>query len=83
MSDFILPGKDGKPIFIGQEDPHNPPVKKPSGSLMTCPVCGKEVDYLVGDDTEDGGKQGCESCWVPPKKGVKHESEETKKTVFD
>ena len=80
--DFVVPGKDGKPVFIGREDPSNPPVNKPHGAMMTCPICGKEVDYLVGDDTEDGGKQGCEACWKPSKKGS-HEEKQTKDVVFD
>jgi hypothetical protein len=50
---------------------------------MTCKICGKEVDYLVGEDTNDGGKQGCEACWKPPQKGLKYEKEQTKDVVFD
>ena len=40
--------------------------KKTSGK-MTCPVCGIEVDMLVGEDTKDGGRMGCDKCWRPPK----------------
>lgn len=32
---------------------------------LLCPICGIEVDYLVGDDLADG-RRGCESCWRPP-----------------
>ncbi|MBI5357030.1 hypothetical protein HZB78_05500 [Candidatus Collierbacteria bacterium] len=32
---------------------------------LLCPVCGIEVEYLVGDDLT-GGRRGCESCWRPP-----------------
>ena len=32
---------------------------------MLCPVCGVEVDMLIGEDTQDGGKRGCEKCWRP------------------
>lgn len=32
---------------------------------LLCPICGVEVDYLVGDDLADG-RRGCESCWRPP-----------------
>lgn len=32
---------------------------------LLCPVCGIEVDYLLGDDLGDG-RQGCEACWRPP-----------------
>lgn len=31
-----------------------------------CPVCHGVVDYLLGEDTRDGGVQGCEGCWKPP-----------------
>lgn len=34
-----------------------------------CPVCGIEVDYLVGDDLGDG-RRGCEACWRPPTTGA-------------
>ena len=61
----VILGKDGKPVFIGQEDPHNPPVAPQQGSKMQCPVCSKEVDYLVGENA-NGGVQGCEGCWKPP-----------------
>lgn len=30
-----------------------------------CPVCHELVDYLLGEDTRDGGVQGCERCWKP------------------
>lgn len=32
---------------------------------LLCPICGVEVDYLVGDDLADG-RRGCESCWRSP-----------------
>lgn len=32
---------------------------------LLCPVCGIEVEYLVGDDIGDG-RRGCEACWRPP-----------------
>ena len=36
---------------------------------LTCPVCGKPVDYLLGDDEggnqPDRGRRGCEDCWRP------------------
>lgn len=35
-------------------------------SDMECPVCHEVVPYLVGEDTKDGGKKGCEKCWKPP-----------------
>ena len=41
--------------------------KKTSGK-MTCPVCGVEVEMLVGEDTKDGGRKGCDKCWRPPQK---------------
>lgn len=37
--------------------------------VMTCPVCGKEVSYLIGDDEPgnqpDRGRRGCEDCHRP------------------
>ena len=33
---------------------------------MECPICHKFFEYLVGEDDNFGGKQGCESCWKPP-----------------
>ena len=75
MDNFFVKDESGKPIFTGKEDPANPPVK-PSfqSSKMLCGVCGNEVDYLVGENTQDGGVQGCEGCWKPgknpPAKGV-------------
>jgi hypothetical protein len=67
--------QDGKPVFIGKEDPANPPVQPPDEkAFVECPICGTWVPYLVGEDTQDGGKKGCEADWVPrPKK----ENEET------
>lgn len=66
MSNIIL--QDGKPVFMGKEDPNNPPVR-PVGesSKMECPVCHGMFDYLVGENTTDGGVQGCESCYKPGK----------------
>lgn len=63
MTNFVL--KDGVPVFIGKEDPTNPPVKPPNGSKMECPVCHGMFDYLVGEDI-GGGRMGCEDCWKPP-----------------
>lgn len=85
MDQFVVQGKDGKPVFIGREDPKNPPVRKPEGSKMTCKICGHDVDYLVGEDTNDGGRQGCEACWKPSKRGGNYvkETGETEKTVFN
>ncbi len=40
--------------------------QKATGGKMTCPACGVAVDFLVGETTQDGGKQGCERCWRPP-----------------
>jgi len=85
---FVIQGKDGKPIFIGKEDPNN----RPSNGQrlppeMECPVCHSMVDYLVGENTPDGGRQGCEKCWKPGKGGARHErqiqSGDPKEIVFD
>jgi hypothetical protein len=80
MSDFIVPGPDGKPIFIGKEDPKNPPraIKKCNHgsdecSHMICPVCGNYVDYLLGTVS-----QGCEACY-DPKKDIPQEEEKEQK----
>lgn len=53
--------QDGKPVFIGKEDPSNPPVK-PAGesSKMECEKCGSLVDYLLGDKPKV-----CEACYDP------------------
>ncbi len=55
---FVIPGEDGKPIFIGKEDPHNVEIKKGASSQIECPNCHQMVDYLIGDT-----KKGCESCY--------------------
>jgi hypothetical protein len=34
-------------------------------SVLSCPICGKEVNYLLGEDAL-GGRIGCENCWKPP-----------------
>lgn len=59
----VIMSPDGKPVFFGKERQSSP--YKAEGSKMQCPVCTQEVDYLVGDNTPDGGRQGCESCWRP------------------
>jgi len=38
---------------------------KKESAKIECPVCHQEVDFLLGDDTPDGGKRGCEACWKP------------------
>lgn len=65
---YVIQGPDGKPVFTGKEDPHNPPVSPTvgEGSKIECPICHGQFDYLVGDDTPDGGKRGCETCWKAP-----------------
>lgn len=68
--EFIVKDENGNPKFIGQEDPTNPPVKPLEGSKMTCPVCNQDFDYLLGQDTPDGGRMGCEQDWRPGKGGV-------------
>ncbi len=92
---FIVPGPDGKPVFLGREDPQNPPVKPTEGTKMECPFCRGKFDYLVGEDTPDGGRMGCESCWKPPQSPIKREGVEQdvqeesgegtdpKKTIFE
>lgn len=65
-SPFIVPGPDGKPVFIGKEQPA-PQVTAEKGAQMQCPVCNQMFDYLVGDDTPDGGRRGCEGCYKPGK----------------
>ena len=72
----------------------NPFVKRREEEKLICPICGNEVGYLVGDDTPEGGKRGCEACWKPSPKGGGHESRteeagygadasDPKKIVFD
>jgi hypothetical protein len=87
---FIIKGPDGKPVFLGAEDPQNPPVnpKPGEGSKMTCPVCRDQVDYLLGED-EGNGKMGCETCYRPNTqrrgKGGQYErpTRENEKDVFE
>jgi hypothetical protein len=57
MPDIVL-DKEGKPVFIGKEDPNNPPVTPSHGNQMECPQCHNMVDYLLGDT-----RQGCEACY--------------------
>jgi hypothetical protein len=44
-------------------------VYKKESEGIKCPVCGKSVDYLLGDDEgsdkPDAGRMGCEDCWRP------------------
>jgi len=40
---------------------------KEDNEPLTCPVCGKEVPYLLGEDGGTG-RRGCELCWQPPAK---------------
>lgn len=63
----IIVGPDGKPRFIGKDAPDRPQPKREPGAQMQCAVCGGMFDYLVGDDTPDGGVRGCEKCWKPGK----------------
>lgn len=80
MSDFIRFDQNNNPIFIGRDDPANPPVNQSKEcshgtdtcSHMQCPVCGGYFDYLVGDD-ENGGRRGCEKCYIPPSTPIKHD----------
>src|SRR5690242_15074361 len=91
MNDLIVQAPDGAPRFVGKEDPNNPPVQAPPAckhgtdqcSHMQCPVCGGYFDYLLGENTPDGGVQGCEKDYkLGGKKGT-HENETTEKIVFD
>lgn len=34
-------------------------------ATIECPVCRRQVEFLLGDDV-DGGRRGCEACWKPP-----------------
>lgn len=72
MNDLFFKGPDGKLVFTGREQEQAPPPKREPGAQMECPVCHGKFDYLVGDDTNDGGVRGCEKCWKPPKEGGKH-----------
>ncbi len=80
---FVTIGEDGKPKFIGKEDPSNkpfPPDLKPIGN-MECPVCHGLFPYLVGEDT-DGGRMGCEDCWRPPRQQTRKEGGENVEEVI-
>lgn len=67
MSNLVGKDQNGKPIFLGVQDPSTPPVMPRQSSNMECPVCHEFFDYLVGEDTPDGGRMGCEACWRPGK----------------
>lgn len=75
--------ENGKKVFVGQEDPRNPPVRPQEGSKMECPVCHGMFDYLVGEDDNNGGRMGCEGCWKPPTKKERRPDEISTKPVFD
>ncbi len=64
MSDLIIPGPDGKPMFMGKEDSNNPPAQPRKGNQIECPICHNMVDFLLGQDTKDGGKMGCPKDYV-------------------
>ena len=77
ISSAINMGQDGKPVFIGQDNPSRAsPTKRGERSMMICPQCQKEVDYLLGDtDTATGEMQGCEGCYKPPRLHVTPQKE--------
>lgn len=66
-SSLFIKDNEGKPRFLGVEDPKNPPVSTPKKcnhgtdecSHMKCPKCGAYVDYLLGE----GNEQGCLNCY--------------------
>lgn len=76
--------KDGKKVFIGQNQP-DPPKAAGDSSKMECPICHGQFDYLLGDDTKDGGQRGCENCWKPSKSPIARRlgGENNGQTVFD
>lgn len=79
MNDLFTKDDNGKIIFIGKEDPNNPPPIKREGTKMQCPVCHNDVDYLLGQKY-----QACEACYdqtkdepiEPEKKGETNDTEE-------
>lgn len=76
MDELIIKDENGLPKFIGQEDPHNPQVSPKKGSKMICQVCKGEFDFLLGQDTPDGGRMGCQKDYLPSSNGVVYESNE-------
>ena len=58
---FFVKDKDGKPVFIGKEEPDSPRPKGES-SKMECPQCHGMFDYLLGEI-----RMGCEGCYDPSK----------------
>lgn len=76
----VIMGPDGKPVFWGKDRPVTP-FKKQEGSKMQCPICTQEVDYLVGENTPDGGRQGCESCWKPGTGKLERPNENTEEII--
>ncbi len=82
--------QDGKPVFIGREDPTNTPIRLPAecvhGSVdcshMECPVCHNYFDYLVGENTNDGGRMGCDGCYRPGKSEQTNESYDPSKEIL-
>lgn len=82
-NNLFVPDKDGKLKFIGKDDPSNPPTEAPAVTTLECPICHAQVPYLVGDDTPDGGKRGCESDWVRPTKPQTNNDEPSTEISFD
>jgi hypothetical protein len=54
---LIVKGEDGRPVFVGKEEPQ---IKTAKGepSRIECPKCHQMVDYILGEV-----KQGCEACY--------------------
>lgn len=76
--ELVTKDSTGKPIFLGQEDPHNTPISQKKGSQMECPVCHEQFDFLLGE----GSNQGCEADYKPSvaQKGI--ETYDTAKEII-
>jgi hypothetical protein len=63
----VIVDKDGKKVFIGQEDPNNPPVVIHSPNKRFCSHCQKESEndqvYCTHCKRQfDDGKMECPTC---------------------
>jgi hypothetical protein len=57
ISAAVVPGRDGKPQFIGQDElAPRKLVKQVEGSKMECPQCHQMVDYLLGNTDTNTGE---------------------------
>lgn len=59
--------KDGKKVFVGHDDPNNPPVQRRDANLRHCPKCNKDYGNDMWECPDCGyqfsdGKMECPVC---------------------